>query len=87
MSTWRRTRPKFLCPHYYENRMRPRYAYAMGWIHRWARLASFLPGVSANALSADALGETHRGHRACNAAAPRFASVTFKEWFQRRGAA
>ncbi len=29
--------------HYYENRLRPRYAYAMGWIHRWARLASHAP--------------------------------------------
>ena len=36
--------------HYYENRLRPRYAYAMGWIHRWARLASHAPRV-ANAMA------------------------------------
>src|SRR5262249_34700807 len=29
--------------HYYENRIRPRYAYAMGWIHRWAPLAARAP--------------------------------------------
>src|SRR5438552_7582016 len=29
--------------HYYEGRLRPRSAYAMGLIHRWARLASHMP--------------------------------------------
>ncbi|MGH9497341.1 MAG: FAD-binding and (Fe-S)-binding domain-containing protein, partial [Candidatus Sulfotelmatobacter sp.] len=32
--------------HYYEHRLRPRYAYAMGWIHRWARLASYAPRLA-----------------------------------------
>ncbi len=36
--------------HYYENRLRPRHAYAMGWIHRWARLASHAPRL-ANAMA------------------------------------
>ena len=31
--------------HYYEGRLRPRHAYAMGWIYWWARLASWMPGV------------------------------------------
>jgi FAD/FMN-containing dehydrogenase len=31
--------------HYYEGRLRPRSAYAMGFVHRWARLASRIPGV------------------------------------------
>ena len=30
--------------HYYEGRLRPRHAYAMGWIHWWAKLASLMPG-------------------------------------------
>ena len=30
--------------HYYEGRLRPRHAYAMGLIHWWARLASFARG-------------------------------------------
>ena len=29
--------------HYYEGRLRPRHAYAMGWIYWWARLASIAP--------------------------------------------
>ncbi|HEX3730189.1 MAG TPA: FAD-linked oxidase C-terminal domain-containing protein, partial [Opitutaceae bacterium] len=32
--------------HYYEGRGRPRHAYAFGWIHRWARLASPLPALA-----------------------------------------
>jgi FAD/FMN-containing dehydrogenase/Fe-S oxidoreductase len=31
--------------HYYEGRLRPRSAYTMGHIHRWARLASLFPGI------------------------------------------
>ncbi|MGH9332692.1 MAG: FAD-binding and (Fe-S)-binding domain-containing protein, partial [Vicinamibacteria bacterium] len=32
--------------HYYEGRVRPRAAYAMGLIHWWARLLSFAPGLA-----------------------------------------
>jgi FAD/FMN-containing dehydrogenase/Fe-S oxidoreductase len=32
--------------HYYEGRWRPRAAYSMGWIHLWARLASFAPSLA-----------------------------------------
>src|SRR5204863_3820355 len=32
--------------HYYEKRLRPRSAYAMGFIRRWARLASRAPGLA-----------------------------------------
>ena len=31
--------------HYYEGRIRPRAAYAMGLIDRWAQLASLAPGI------------------------------------------
>ncbi|ABF41992.1 FAD linked oxidase-like protein [Candidatus Koribacter versatilis Ellin345] len=31
--------------HYYEHRLRPRQAYAFGFIHDWARLASLAPGL------------------------------------------
>src|SRR5437660_9150012 len=31
--------------HYYEGRVRPRSAYAFGLIDKWARLASFAPGL------------------------------------------
>ena len=32
--------------HYYEGRLRPRHAYAFGWIHIWATLASIAPSVA-----------------------------------------
>ena len=32
--------------HYYEHHFRPRHAYAFGWIHRWARLASHVPWLA-----------------------------------------
>ncbi len=69
--------------HYYENRLRPRYAYAMGWIHRWARLASLFPRL-ANAMSQTSLAKRIAGI-ALQRETPRFASPTFKEWFHRRG--
>src|SRR5438132_7355666 len=32
--------------HYYAGRLRPRSAYAMGFVHRWARIASHAPWVA-----------------------------------------
>jgi Fe-S oxidoreductase/FAD/FMN-containing dehydrogenase len=32
--------------HYYEHRLRPRHAYALGWIHRWAQLGSYVPSLA-----------------------------------------
>ena len=70
--------------HYYENRLRPRYAYAMGWIHRWARIASHFPRI------ANTMGQTSWAKLIAGIAAergvPKFAPVTFKDWFRRRGA-
>jgi len=70
--------------HYYENRLRPRYAYAMGWIHRWARLASHVPRL-ANAM-AQLPGTKLLAGIAPERQAPRFATTTFQQWFQRRAA-
>ena len=69
--------------HYYENRLRPRYAYAMGWIHRWARIASHAPRV-ANALSS-LPGAKRLAGIASERKVPGFAPATFKQWFQKRG--
>ena len=69
--------------HYYENRLRPRYAYAMGWIHRWARLASLAPRV-ANVM-ARVPGAKLLGGIAPAREIPRFAPVTFRDWFRKRG--
>jgi Fe-S oxidoreductase len=69
--------------HYYEERLRPRHAYAMGWIHRWARLAALMPNV-ANAFShAPLLGGIFKmfGGIAPERQVPFFAPETFTHWF------
>ena len=72
--------------HYYEGRMRPRQAYAMGLVANWARVASRAPAV-ANFLSHVPLF----GRVAKFAAGisqkreiPFFARQTFRDWFAHR---
>ena len=69
--------------HYYEGRLRPRHAYAMGWIHRWARLASQAPRL-ANAM-AHIPGAKRIAGISPKRKLPKFAPVTFKHWFRKRG--
>ncbi|HUH13303.1 MAG TPA: FAD-binding and (Fe-S)-binding domain-containing protein, partial [Longimicrobiales bacterium] len=74
--------------HYYEGRLRPPAAYAMGLIHRWAPLAARAPWL-VNAVSSAPLlsGLLKRvAGIAPERALPRFASETFRAWFGRRGA-
>ena len=67
--------------HYYEGQLRPRSAYTMGQIHRWARLASLVPGL-VNALThlpvassiARFVADVHPDRTI-----PKFASRTFKQ--------
>jgi len=69
--------------HYYEERLRPRSAYAMGRIHRWARLASALPGVVNLLTQAPGISTLIKrlGGIAPQRRLPRFAGETFKSWF------
>ncbi|HEY3741601.1 MAG TPA: FAD-linked oxidase C-terminal domain-containing protein [Bryobacteraceae bacterium] len=69
--------------HYYEGRTRPRYAYAMGKIHEWALLASHAPRL-ANLLAALPGAKSIAGITS-KREVPKFATTTFKDWFQRRG--
>lgn len=72
--------------HYYEGRLRPRHAYAMGLIYWWSRLASCAPAI-ANFLShAPLLGELAKWTAgiAPQRELPRFAPQTFKQWFRNR---
>jgi FAD/FMN-containing dehydrogenase/Fe-S oxidoreductase len=69
--------------HHYEGRVRPRYAYAMGWINRWARVASHAPRL-ANTL-ARLPGAKLIAGISPKRETPQFAPVTFKEWFRKRG--
>src|SRR5438034_693887 len=73
--------------HYYEGKPRPRVAYAMGLIGRWARIGSHVPGLANFVLQAPGLsGAVKRtAGIAPERAAPRFASRTFRSWFHRRG--
>ena len=49
--------------HYYERRIRPRHAYAMGLIYWWARLASFAPGLVNLLTHTPLIGKTLPGAR------------------------
>jgi FAD/FMN-containing dehydrogenase/Fe-S oxidoreductase len=70
--------------HYYEKKMRPRNAYAFGWIYWWSRLASLMPGVVNffthaplfSNLAKAAAGITQKR------SVPKFAQQTFRNWFK-----
>jgi FAD/FMN-containing dehydrogenase/Fe-S oxidoreductase len=74
--------------HYYARRLRPRSAYAMGLIHRWARVAALAPTLVNTLTRAPGL------RRLAKAAAgvaqqremPAFAPQTFKRWWRHRPA-
>ena len=71
--------------HYWEGRLRPRYAYAFGLIDQWSRVASLvpgfanlftqLPGLSAVAKLASGMPQQRK--------IPAFAPYTFKSWFRK----
>ena len=72
--------------HYWEGRLRPRYAYAFGWIDKWARLASLAPGFvnlftqlpGLSFLAKKAAGMPRQRQ------IPAFAAETFISWFRDR---
>jgi FAD/FMN-containing dehydrogenase/Fe-S oxidoreductase len=72
--------------HYYEGRPRPRAAYSMGLIQRWAGMARIAPWL-VNFLGR-APGTSHLtkwlGGISQNRSMPAFASETFTAWFRRR---
>lgn len=73
--------------HYYEGRTRPRYAYSMGLIYWWARLASSAPHLVNLVTQTPGLNNLAKaiGGISQHRRLPKFAPQTFKEWFQRRG--
>ena len=74
--------------HYYERHARPRQAYSMGLVHRWARLAAVAPrlvnvltqtpGMSTIAKKLAGLAQQR--------AIPKFAAEPYTRWFARRHA-
>ncbi|HEV2616157.1 MAG TPA: FAD-linked oxidase C-terminal domain-containing protein [Candidatus Acidoferrales bacterium] len=75
--------------HYWEGRLRPKFAYAFGWIDKWARLASLAPGL-VNLMTQVPFA---RGFAKMVAdvpperSIPRFAAQTFKAWFKKHKSA
>jgi FAD/FMN-containing dehydrogenase/Fe-S oxidoreductase len=73
--------------HHYEERLRPRAAYAMGLVHHWVRLAQFAPRLVN--LIGRAPGLSHllkaAGGIAQKRRLPAFARQTFTAWFHERG--
>jgi FAD/FMN-containing dehydrogenase/Fe-S oxidoreductase len=69
--------------HHYAHKRRPRSAYSMGHIDRWAELASYAPAL-VNTLARTSPAKWAAGiHR--RARLPKFASQTFRAWFHERG--
>jgi FAD/FMN-containing dehydrogenase/Fe-S oxidoreductase len=71
--------------HYYKGRLRPRPAYAMGLIHWWARLASRVPRFANLVSHAPGLSQVLKwlGGMARERQVPKFATRTFRSWFER----
>jgi FAD/FMN-containing dehydrogenase/Fe-S oxidoreductase len=74
--------------HYYEGRWRPASAYAMGFVHRWARLASIAPWLVNALAQAPGLNALFKklGGISAKREIPRFAARTFVSWFRARNA-
>ena len=68
---------------HYRRRLRPRAAYSMGLIHRWARYASWMPGL-ANLGANTALAKWVAGVSPATPDAALCASHTFRSWFRKR---
>jgi FAD/FMN-containing dehydrogenase/Fe-S oxidoreductase len=73
--------------HYYEGRLRPRHAYSMGLIHRWARIASIMPRLVNTLGAMPVIGSALKwvGGISQKRKIPQFASETFREWWNKRG--
>ncbi|MFL5444955.1 MAG: FAD-binding and (Fe-S)-binding domain-containing protein [Myxococcales bacterium] len=72
--------------HHYAGRLRPRSAYAMGLIHWWARAASRAPRLANFVSHAPGLSAGFKwlGGVAGEREVPRFATETFRKWFENR---
>jgi Fe-S oxidoreductase len=71
--------------HYWEGRLRPRWAYAFGWIDKWARLASLAPGLVNLVTQLPVLRNVAKAIAGIpqQRAIPAFAAETFRSWFEK----
>jgi FAD/FMN-containing dehydrogenase/Fe-S oxidoreductase len=74
--------------HYYQGRLRPRHAYAMGLIHWWARIGSLFPGLVNFVMRVPVVGSALQmlGGISTRRKMPAFAPETFQAWWRRRPA-
>jgi FAD/FMN-containing dehydrogenase/Fe-S oxidoreductase len=72
----------------YRRRLRPPAHYALGWLPRWARLASKMPKLSNASLRNQTLARMAKrmGGIDQRRPLPNFATATFRDWFKRRSA-
>lgn len=72
--------------HYYEDRVRPPAAYTMGFIDKWAQLASITPALANLGTQAPGLASILRklGGITQHRKLPAFPPHTFKDWFANR---
>jgi FAD/FMN-containing dehydrogenase/Fe-S oxidoreductase len=72
--------------HYYEGRLRPRQAYAFGYVYYWARIGSLLPLVTNFVTEMPVLRQVAKliSGIADQRSIPKFAPQTFKHWFAAR---
>lgn len=72
--------------HYYKGRLRPRSAYAFGWIYWWARMASMMPGVANFLTQTPIVSNLMKlaGGISQKRKLPKFATYTYREWFRNR---
>jgi FAD/FMN-containing dehydrogenase/Fe-S oxidoreductase len=72
--------------HYYDGRRRPLAAYAFGWMHRWARLASHAPWLANAVTQTPVLRSIAKSvvDIAPQRRIPAFAHQTFRAWFSAR---
>jgi len=72
--------------HYYEGKLRPRTAYVFGWIFWWSKLASKMPGLTNFFMHAPVISTITKALAgiAQQRKMPKYAEITFKEWFEER---
>jgi Fe-S oxidoreductase len=74
--------------HYWEGRVRPRYAYTFGFVDKWARVAAIAPGFVNLVTQLPGLRTIAKkiAGMPMQREIPQFAPETFKHWFRRHSA-
>lgn len=72
--------------HYYEGRLRPRHAYAFGYIYWWSRFASVVPGIVNFFTQTPGISNVFKviGGITQKRQVPKFARQTFRNWFGKK---